>query len=125
MDTEKKRIEEELKQRKEAEERKEKLSGLSNYKSGSDLQQYLTQFESIMAECKIDDKKWNSILYPRLDVTLAERMRPLKEIDKNYQEVKTALLKSVGATPAAFGQQVYELSADKIKHKMQYKLWST
>ncbi len=117
MDTEKKRIEEELKQRKEAEERKEKLSGLSNYKSGCDLQQYLTQFESIMAECKIDDKKWNSILYPRLDVTLAERMRPLKEIDKSYQEVKTALLKSVGATPAAFGQQVYELSAEKIKHK--------
>ncbi len=70
-----------------------------------------------MRDCHYEKDTWKSKLFPKLDSTLAERMQPFIEQHQDYEYIKKTMLKSVGATSIAFGQQVQEMNMDKLKHK--------
>lgn len=96
-------------------ELKEKLAGFGSFKESGDLGLYIDKFERIMEDCEIARGRRISRLYTKLPEAYCARIQGLVDDGAGYGEVKAALLKSVGHTPALYGQKYFEYTAESFK----------
>ncbi len=117
------RREENLERRRAEEGRKdlndlqqEKMKALGSYKEGTELGDYLSKFERILKECKVDEGSWSERLYPRLPEKLCTKVAAERDEEAGYSVIKQALLKTVGETTLTYGRNLFDLSGEGLKH---------
>ncbi len=95
----------------------EKLKVMGAYKESAGLVDYLNKYERVMKEAGIEEAEWAEWLYPRLPEGLCTRVSSVRDEEADYRELKRVLLESVGETPLTYGHQLFETTADVLKHK--------
>ncbi len=85
------------------------------YKEGEDLSSFLNQFEYVMRESEVDRKDWGAKLLNRLTPKLNQGVWPRLEMGAEYDELRSYLMNSVGATVAAYNHRLFAVNLDSIR----------